>query len=231
MTWAISLLGFLVCGAYIVFSTTQEQSGIIMCTFFYSQISAFARFPVEQVMGGGSLATWAAKFTIFESVVSFVSQSCFGTNLEGYSSKVMQLSGPALVMFFAFAITCCLKLAHPLLQRRGHYFSVSYTSLFAQATLVVFTSVAVIVFQLIKCVSVTVDGMAQSVVFIDGTVDCYDNKWKGLLVFSLILAAIPPVIALALHRNAVPAAMRKVLCGSFRDSHYYWSPVLVSAMP
>jgi len=79
----------------------------------------------------------------------------------------------------------------------------------------VFSNVASVVFTLVTCTS---DG----VVFIDGTVDCYNATWKFLISVVVFLCLAFIAFAAALLRNKLPEQARSAVCGAYREQLFYW---------
>ena len=127
---------------------------------------------------------------------------------------------------FAFSAvwTAIARALQPQLQARSIRLHVSYSGTFAATFLFVFSSVCKIVFTLVKCTRYDSDGF----VFIDGTVDCLDDKWKALVVVVALLCLFPVLFFAALRLNKLPPDARAVICRSFTESEFYWPALTLS---
>ena len=128
--------------------------------------------------------------------------------MSAYSATVARLIGPFFVLVFAAAWTWILQALQP-------WFNVSFSSTLAVSTLFVYSSVASVVFTLVQC---TGDG----VVFIDGTVACYDTKWKLLMAAVVLLCLFPVAFAAALYLKKLPENARAAVCGAYTTPVFYW---------
>jgi hypothetical protein len=114
----------------------------------------------------------------FDSIYSFYRASCYGPGIAAYDFTVMKLYGPLIVLVFALALTLLLKLAQPFLQRRNVVVDVSIVATCAHVILLIYSSVLTVVFKLVTCTKIEFANSTLDVVFIDGTVSCYDGRWK-----------------------------------------------------
>jgi hypothetical protein len=133
----------------------------------------------------------------------------------------MQLYGPAAVLMFALALTLVLKQAQPFLQRRDIRVEVSIPATVANVILLIFSSVSTVVFKLITCSKID----DSTVVFIDGSMKCYDEKWKGLIAVVVMLCAFPFMFAAALYLRWLPQNVHTAVCGAYSESRFYWGAV------
>jgi hypothetical protein len=196
--WAVTIIGYVLYSIYIVVSSLRVHSGLVRCVLFYGQMSLFASpGSVTQLSSSGDgpqasvASAWFARVTQFESLTSLYSQTCYGINMGAYAVTAAQLSGPAIVLVFATALTAVLKLMQPLLQRHKIQVVVSFPATLSVVVLLLFSSVTTVVFKLITCASITNDSN-DDVVFIDGTVKCYDEQWKGLVAVVVLLCSCAP---------------------------------------
>ncbi len=90
--------------------------------------------------------------------------------------------------------------------------------------LLLFSSVTTVAFKLVTCAKIT-DQVTDNVVFIDGTVKCYDSKWKGIIAVIVILCIFTLVFAAALRWKRLPHNMRAAVCSAYSESRFYWGAV------
>jgi hypothetical protein len=215
----VTIIGYVIYSIYIVFSSHRAGDGLVMCVLFYGQMSLFAQ--------PSSTSAWFARVTQFESITSLYSQTCYGSNMGAYAVTAAQLAGPAIVLIFAIALTTALKQAQPLLQRRLMNFVVSIPATLSVVVLLIFSSVTTVAFKLATCAKITDrnENVIWNVVFIDGTVECHDSKWKGLIAVIVILCLFPLEFAAALRWKLLPDAVRAAVCSAYRNERFYWGAV------
>jgi hypothetical protein len=227
-TWAVTIIGYVIYGIYIVVSSLQADDGLVMCLLFYGQISLFASVSQSNSSGAGTprsaISAWFARVTQFESITSLYSQTCYGSNMGAYAVTAAQLTGPAIVLFFAIILTVALKRAQPLLERRKINVVVSIPATLSVVILLLFSSVTTVAFKLVTCAKIT-DQDTDNVVFIDGTVKCYDSKWYGLIAVIVILCLFPLVFVAALRWKRLPHNVRAAVCSAYSESRFYWGAV------
>jgi hypothetical protein len=211
--WTVSILGFALYSLYIVLSCGKIGDKSLSCVLFYFQISSFA-----SDSGDSDESSSIFRISQVESLISFVSGACFAPSMSSYDATASKLIGPLFVFVFSAVWTCILRALQPRLQQRSIQIHVSYSGTLVATTLFVFSNVASVVFSLVECTSYNSDG----VVFIDGTVPCLDNKWKGLMVVVVLLCLFPTAFFAALRLNKLPEDARAVVCGAFTEPMFYW---------
>jgi hypothetical protein len=115
-----------------------------------------------------------------------------------------------------------LKLAQPFLQRRNVVVDVSIFATFAHVILMIFSSVTTVAFKLVTCTRIEFSNSPLDVVFIDGSVSCFDGRWQALIAVVVLLCAFPPLFAAALHWKWLPQNVQNALCGAYSESRFYW---------
>jgi hypothetical protein len=85
----------------------------------------------------------------------------------------------------------------------------------------VFSNVINVVFALVDC---TGDG----VVFIDGTVQCYDATWIVLIFVVVLLILFPVAFLMALKFDKLSLEARAAACRSFKTDVYYWGALTLT---
>ena len=70
-------------------------------------------------------------------------------------------------------------------------------------------------------------GTSNGVVFIDGTVSCYDTNWNILIAVVVLLCLVPVVFAVALRLNKLPEDARPAVCGAYTAPMFYWGAVML----
>jgi hypothetical protein len=223
-TWAVTIIGYMIYSGYIVVSSLQADDGLIMCVLFYGQMSLFASVAGTAGTQRSGISAWFARVAHLESITSFYSETCYGTNMSAYTVTAAQLSGPALVLVFATALTLVLKRTLPFLQRCNIDVVVSIPATLSVVILLLFSSVTTVVFKLITCAKISNDPN-DDVVFIDGTVKCRDGKWKGLIAVVALLCLFPLVFAAALRWKRLPHNVRAAVCSAYSQSRFYWGAV------
>jgi hypothetical protein len=143
--------------------------------------------------------------------------------MSAYDAAAARLVGPLFVLLFSLAWTWLIRAMQLQLNQRGIFPQVSYGGTVISATLYVFSSAATVVFTLVECTSYA-DG-SSSVVFIDGTVACFDSRWKGLVAVVVLLCLFPVALATALLRDKLPASARAAVCRAFSERMFYWGAV------
>jgi hypothetical protein len=211
--WTLSVLGYSAFSLYVVVNCGKHSSGLFSCVLFYFQMSSFASSLDESNASNAIL-----HYSQFQSIVSLHSKACYALNMSAYSATLAGLIGPLFVLVFAVAWTWIILVLQPRLQQRSIDMSVSYSGTLAVSILFVFSSVASVVFTLVQC---TRDG----VVFIDGTVACYDNNWKVLIAVVVLLCLVPVAFAAALRLNKLPEDARAAVCQAYTAPMFYWGAV------
>lgn len=210
--WTVSILGFVLYSLYIVLSCGNFVDSSVTCVLFYLQISSYAsdseEFGILQI-------------SQFESLVAFLSEACYAPNMSAYNATASKLIGPFFVLILSAAWTWILRALQPWLQKRNIRIEVSYSGTHAVTILYVFSSVADVVFNLVECTSYDNSG----VVFIDGTVPCLDNNWKGLMGIVVLMCLFPVVFFVFLWQDKLPENARDVVCGNFTERMFYWEAV------
>jgi hypothetical protein len=236
-TWAVTIVGYVIYSMYIVIFSLKKNSGLIMCVVFYGQMSIFASVSLSSFTSAetqlSSVSIWFARVTQFESITSLSSQTCYGANMGAFAVTAMQLSGPAIVLVSSVAFTLGLKLekVQPFLQR--HKIVVSIPATLSVVILLIFSSLTTVVFKLITCTTITNDSKDEHVVFIDGTVKCYDEKWGGLIAVVVLLCLFPIVFLVVLSLPLMNAtenstyfdSVRMACCSAYLEPRFYWGAV------
>jgi hypothetical protein len=140
--------------------------------------------------------------------------------MGAYAVTAAQLCGPAIVLIFSLALTLVLKLGC----KNNEKFSILVT--LSLVILLIFSSVATVVFKLVTCASIKIGDTNDDVVFIDGTVKCYDGNRNGLLAVVAFLCLFPFLYAAALRRGWLSQRVQTVVCGAFnKEEGIYWGVV------
>jgi hypothetical protein len=84
------------------------------------------------------------------------------------------------------------------------------------AVLLIFSSVATVVFKLVTCAAITIDSTTDYVVFIDGSVKCYDGNRNGQMAIVVFLCLFPFLFAAALRRGWLSESVQVAVCGAFK---------------
>jgi hypothetical protein len=219
--WTLSILGYALFSLYIVLNCGKRSTGIFSCVLFYFQMSSFALSLDE------SSPTILLQFSQFQSIVSLFSslysKACYAPSVTAYNATLARLIGPLFVLAFAVAWARIILALQPRLQKRNIEINISYSGTLAVSILFVFSSVASVVFTLVQCAS---GGASDDwVVFIDGTVPCYDSKWKVLIAVVVLLCLVPVVFAAALRLNKLPEDARAAVCQAYTAPMFYWGAV------
>jgi hypothetical protein len=228
--WAVSIIGYAIYSLYIVISSLQaSELGLIKCVLFYGQMSSFAQLNLinarSKASESSSVSSWLPRVSQFESISSLSSKACYGTDIGAYHFTGLQLYGPAIVLMFALTFASVSKQVLPFLQRYSIYVEVSMRATVANVILLIFSSVSTVVFKLFTCSKIIIDNSNYYVVFIDGTMKCYDEKWKGLIAVVILLCVFPFLFAAALHFKWLPQNVQMVVCSAYSESRYYWGAV------
>ena len=210
--WTLSVFGYAAFSLYIVLNCGKHSSGIFSCVLFYFQMSSFASSLDESNTSNAIL-----HYSQFVSIVSLYSKACYAPNISAYNATLARLIGPLFVLVFAVVWTRIILALQPRLQQRNIEISVSYSGTLAASMLFVFSSVASVVFSLVQC--------SGGVVFIDGTVACYDSKWKVLIAVVVLLCLVPVAFAVALRLNKLPENARATVCQAYTAPMFYWGAV------
>jgi hypothetical protein len=130
-----------------------------------------------------------------------------------------ELCGPAIVLFFSLAFAFFMKLRHNETKRFSILATLSVVVLF------ILSSVATVVFKLVTCATITIGNTTNDVVFIDGSVKCYDDNRSGLLAVAVFLCLFPFLYAAALCRGWLSQSVQRALCSAFKKEGIYWGVV------
>jgi hypothetical protein len=217
--WMLSILGFALYSLYIVVSCAKRGSGAMACVLFFFQISSFAS-SLEETNSSNAILEYAQ----FHSIVAAYSGACYAPDMSAYNATAARLSGPIFVLLFTVAWTWILGELQPLLQKRSIQISVSYSGALIASMMFVFSSVTRVVFTLVQCTSYTSGG----VVFIDGTVPCYDDKWKILIFVVALMCMFPVAFAVALQKSKTSKrfnSARAAVCHAYTAPMFYWGAV------
>jgi hypothetical protein len=245
-TWAVTIIGYFIFSIYIVYSTraetpadtlvetpahtpaeTQVSDSLISCVLFYGQMSSFAIVPPTSATSSetqhSSVSSWSARVSQFSSISSLYSQTCFGPNMSAYAMTAAELCGPAIVLFFSLAFALFMKLRHKNPEKK----SFSILATLSVVVLFIFSSVATVVFKLVTCATITIDDTTEDVVFIDGSVKCYNGNRSWLLAVAVFLCLFPFVYAAALRHKEkyLSDSVQRALCSAFKKEGIYWGVV------
>jgi hypothetical protein len=251
-TWAVTIIGHIVFSIYIVYSTraetqsptetladtfaetpahtpadTQVSDSLISCVLFYGQMSSFAIVSPPSATSAetrhSAVSSWSARVSQFSSITSLYSRTCFGPNMSAYAMTAAELCGPAIVLFFSLAFAFFMKLRHK--NRGKKRFSILAT--LSVVVLLIFSSVATVVFKLVTCAAITIDDATEYVVFIDGSVKCNNGNRSWLLAVAVLLCLFPVLYAAALrHKDkCLSDSVLRTLCGAFKKEGIYWGVV------
>jgi hypothetical protein len=216
--WLLSVLGFAVFSLYVVLSCGRLGYNLTSIVIFYFQISSFALIPQDDESASSNALL---EYSQLQSFLSVSSRACFAPDMGAYGATAAKLIGPLFVLFFSFSWTWILLALQPRLLQRNIHLQVSYSGSIAEAALFSFSSVSQVVLTLVQCTRYDELG----VVFIDGTVPCYDVRWKGLMLVVVLLCLSPIAFAAALWFNKLPPSARSVICRPFTDSAFFWGAV------
>jgi len=184
---------------------------------FYSQISSFASVSA----GSSSYLIKLFELSQLQSVTVVDGAACYAPDMSSYDVTVAKLVGPLFVLFFSVTWTWVLRALQPQLLLRNIRISVSYSGTLMASILFSFSVVSQVVFTLVECTQYDETG----VVFIDGTVPCYNRVWKGLMVIVVLLCLFPVLFFASLKMNKLSENARAVVCRNFTQPAYYWSAV------
>jgi hypothetical protein len=203
---------------------TQVSDSLISCVLFYGQMSSFAIVSPPSATSAtqhSTVSSWSARVSQFSSISSLYSQTCFGPNMSAYTMTAAELCGPAIVLFFSLAFAFCMKLRHKNQEKKR--FSILAT--LSVVVLFILSSVATVVFKLVTCATITIGNTTENVVFIDGSVKCYDDNRSGLLAVVVFLCLFPFLYAAALCRGWLSQSVQRALCSAFKKEGIYWGVV------
>jgi hypothetical protein len=210
--WTLSVFGYAAFSLYTVLNCGKYSSGMFSSVLFFFQMSSFASSLDES-----NTSNTILHYSQFQSIVSWYSQACYAPNMSAYNATVARLIGPLFVLVFSVAWTRILLSLQPRLQQRNIEINVSYSGTIAVSILFVFSSVASVVFTLVQC--------SDGVVFIDGTVACYDSTWKVLVAVVVLLCLVPVAFAAALRLNKLSENARAAVCQAYTTPMFYWGAV------
>jgi hypothetical protein len=210
----MSMLGYAVYALYIVVSCARDGDQTFSCVLFFLQISSFASIPSSVDSGNDAIT----EMSLLGSFVSFVAGACYASDVSAYKATAYQLIGPLFVLVFSVSWTWILQALQPRLRQRGIHIEISYSGTLAAVVLFVFSKVSTTVFTLVQCTSYDASG----VVFIDGTVPCFDGNWTGLLVVVVLLCLFPFAFFAALWLNKLPTDARAVVCCALTEPMFFW---------
>ena len=214
--WTLSILWYTYFALYITISCGRYSSGAVSCLLFYFQMS-FLASSLEQTNASNVIGL----FSQFQSILALYSKACYAPNMSAYNATAAKLIGPVLVFVMAIAWTRIIQILQPRLKQRNLEINVSYGGTIAATTLFVFSNVINVVFALVDC---TGDG----VVFIDGTVQCYDATWIVLIFIVVLLILFPVAFAMALKFKKLSQEARAAACRSFKTDVYYWGALTLT---
>jgi hypothetical protein len=215
--WVLSILGYALFSLFIVASCGQFTDNSVECVLFYSQISSFASVSP----GSSSYLIKFFELSQLQSVTVVDGAACYAPDMSSYDVTVAKLVGPLFVLFFSVTWTWVLRALQPQLLLRNIRISVSYSGTLMASILFSFSVVSQVVFTLVECTQYDETG----VVFIDGTVPCYNRVWKGLMVIVVLLCLFPVLFFASLKMNKLSENARAVVCHNLTQPAYYWSAV------
>jgi hypothetical protein len=231
--WAVTVLGYVVYSVYIVGNSIQKKSsGLVMCVLFYGQVSSFASIPpiVKPRSQNSAESTWFSKIAQFESVLALYENTCYGVSMGAYEATLAQLSGPAIVVVVSLMLTgiiCRLQRRFgAFFQKHNLDFRESFGVTLTNVLLLLFSSVAYVVFRLITCVDLqnSVEGESKRV-FIDGTRQCSGTLHSVLVAAAVLLSLVLIFFCVGLKFNKISDHTRAVVCAAYTDSGHYWIAV------
>jgi hypothetical protein len=137
------------------------------------------------------------------------------------------LSGPAIVVFVAALLAVGakrLQLKYSLaLKQRNVTIRVRAGSVFMNSFLVLYSSITVIVFQLISCRNIKDDdSVVLSVVFIDGTHPCSGAAYNSLIFCAAVLFVLPFLFWALLKYNVFSVESKSYVCSAYTEKRYSW---------
>jgi hypothetical protein len=215
--WMLSVLGYAIIG-FIIVPVSADNNGALSCLLFYVQMATFSSSPHDTKYPREFI-----EYFELRPIVALLSRSCFARDMGAYEATAARLVGPVFVLVFSVVWTWLLQMLQPLLQQRRFSATVSYSGTFISAILFVFSSTATVVFSLVQCTSYTIGG--SGVIYIDGTVSCFDGRWKVLIAVVALLCLCPVAFAAALLRDKLPASARAAVCRAFTERMFYWGAV------
>jgi hypothetical protein len=224
--WMLEIMWYTGYSVYVLFSSVRQKDGLLYSILFYGQMSAFASIPTSSSQSSASL--FLSKLTLFGPLLSLYENSCYGPNMGAYAATAAQLSGPALVLVISMLLTLAAGTAKNRFPNFFRRFQTSLVATVTAALLLLFTSVADVVFTLISCQDIgnDIDGGVDRV-FIDGTVQCAGAEFIGLYAVAVCLCLVPLVLGAALRWNKIPSNARIVVCSAYTKERYYWGSVLL----
>jgi hypothetical protein len=224
-TWTVSIIGYAIYSVYIVISSLRKSDGLITSMLLYGQMSSFASFSQPMFAGStaqsSAISEWFSQVSQFNSIAYLQSRTCYGVDMGAYELTVARSSGPAMVLLFTMAMCLSLKRATEFFLNRNIHISVSIPATFALTIVLIFSSLMTIAVQLVACVDINGD----SVIFIDGTVKCHDEKWRGFVAFVVMLCIFPVALPFTLRWKRLPHNIRAAICSPFLETRFYWIAV------
>jgi hypothetical protein len=202
----------------------KKNSGLIMCVLFYGQLSSFAGVPTQLDNGSqhSENSNWFSTVSQFGSILALYDNSCYGVNMGAYQATAAELCGPAIVLAASLLIAATAKHVLPrftdFLQKHEIDVNISFGATVIYVLLLLYSSIARVVFELITCQDVGSD----RVVFIDGTRKCEGTLHEFLIALAALLSIAPFVFWAALKFNKVPQSAKSAVCSAYTDTRYYW---------
>lgn len=222
--WAITVVGYFMYSVYVVKTSMKKNSGLIMCVLFYGQLSSFAGVPVQldNASQQSENSNWFSTVSQFGSILALYDNSCYGVNMGAYEATAAELCGPAIVLAASLLLAATAKHLLPrftdFLQKHKIDVKISFGATVIYVLLLLYSSMAKVVFELITCQDVGSD----RVVFIDGTKKCEGTLHEFLIAVAALLSIAPFVFWAALKFNKIPHTAKSAVCSAYSDSRYYW---------
>ncbi len=234
--WFVTVFGYSIFSFFVVVNAMrQHQTGLIPSIIFYFQMASFSSYGSHSNLDGGltrtysgdsdqtSFSYWLGCISQFHSLASLYKSTCFAPNMTPYNTTATLLIGPVIVLVTSFLWTWLIKQVHSsfpscILRR----ITVSYWGSAASSLLFLLSSVATVIFKLIRCQHVELSDGPAEVLFIDGNEKCHDRR-RGVLIFFVVLVSCFPILfAIALLKNRLPPDSKQAVCGTYTDERYYW---------
>jgi hypothetical protein len=214
--WFLCVMAWACLGLVIVPFINTNGGGLSKAVLLYLQMASLS-------YASGSSNAFIERVSGALPILSYLKFSCYALNMSAYDATAARLIGPLFVVTFSLIWTGALRLGRKFLLQRNIDIIVSFKGTCAVAVLFVFSSVANVAFALVECSSYS--GAGTDVVFIDGTVPCFDAKWKALVGVLVIMCLFPTVFAVLLWKRKLSTGARAAVCEAFREPKFYWGAI------
>ena len=240
--WAVTVFGYSIFSLFVVVNAMRrKQSGLIPCIIFYYQMASFSSEGAHSILDGGlsqtygdsrdqtSFSYWLGRISQFNSLASLYKFTCFAPNMTIYNTTAALLIGPVIVLVTSFLWTWLIKRLHSRFPSSSvQRIIVSYQGSAASSSLFLFSSVATVIFKLIRCQHVQLSDGPTEVLFIDGNEKCHDKRRTILVFFLVLLCLFPLLFAIALVKNWLRPNSRHAVCCNYTDQRYYWGALALA---